>query len=307
MGGKKVDLRVSTVPSHLGERAVIRILDQDTSLFSLQSLGMGPKLLDRMHRIVQQPHGMFFCTGPTGSGKTTTLYAALLHINRGERNVITVEDPVEYHLPGIAQLPVNKRKGMTFADGMRSILRQDPDVIMVGEVRDHETAAMAVEAAQTGHLVLSTLHTNDSAGAVSRLLDLRVEPYLVGSTLTAVLAQRLVRRVCPDCSSMHEPTPEELRSIGLPEDAALGQVKRGSGCPTCMNTGYRGRIGIYELLVVDDTIRELVGKRADAGMIRRAAIKTGMTSLRRDGLRKVKAGITTIEEVRRVTQDTNLS
>jgi type II secretory ATPase GspE/PulE/Tfp pilus assembly ATPase PilB-like protein len=307
MGGRSVDLRVSTVPSHLGERAVIRILDQDSSLFTLKRLGMGPTLLDRMHRLVQQPHGMFFCTGPTGSGKTTTLYAALLHINRGERNVITVEDPVEYHLPGIAQLPVNKRKGMTFADGMRSILRQDPDVIMVGEVRDHDTAAMAAEAAQTGHLVLSTLHTNDSAGAISRLLDLRIEPYRIGSALTAVLAQRLVRRVCPDCRRRQEPTAGELRSLGLAPGGNLGEVVRGTGCPTCMNTGYRGRIGIYELLVVDDTIRELIGQRADAGRIRKAALKAGMVSLRRDGIRKIKAGITTIEEVRRVTQDISLS
>jgi general secretion pathway protein E len=250
---------------------------------------------------------MFFCTGPTGSGKTTTLYAALLHINRGERNVITVEDPVEYHLPGIAQLPVGKRKGMTFADGMRSILRQDPDVIMVGEVRDNETAAMAVEAAQTGHLVLSTLHTNDSAGAISRLLDLRIEPYRIGSTLTAVLAQRLVRRVCPDCREPYEPTAEELKSIGLPPQAGLGKVMRGEGCPTCMNTGYRGRLGIYELLVIDDSVRALIAKRADTASIRKAAVEAGMTSLRRDGLRKVKAGITTIEEVRRVTQDISLS
>jgi type II secretory ATPase GspE/PulE/Tfp pilus assembly ATPase PilB-like protein len=307
MEGKTVDLRVSTVPSHLGERAVIRILDQDSSLFTLKRLGMGPRLLEKMHRLVQQPHGMFFCTGPTGSGKTTTLYAALLHINRGERNVITVEDPVEYHLPGIAQLPVNKRKGMTFADGMRSILRQDPDVIMVGEVRDHETASMAAEAAQTGHLVLSTLHTNDSAGAISRLLDLRIEPYRIGSALTAVLAQRLVRRVCPDCREEYEPSRAELRSVGLPKGVSLGKVVRGEGCPTCMNTGYRGRIGIYELLVVDDTIRELIAKRSDAGTIRKAALKAGMVSLRRDGVRKVKAGITTIEEVRRVTQDIALS
>ncbi len=306
LDGKPVDLRVSTVPSQLGERAVIRILDQDTDLLSLKSLGMDPRLMKKMHRIVQQPHGMFFCTGPTGSGKTTTLYAALMEINRGERNVMTVEDPVEYHLQGIAQLPISKRKGMKFSDGMRSILRQDPDVIMVGEVRDRETAQIAVQAAQTGHLVLSTLHTNDSAGAVSRLLDLQVEPYLLASTRTAVLAQRLVRRVCSDCRVPYEPDAEEIALLGLAPGTDLGILYKGQGCSTCMNTGYFGRIGIYELLVIEDKIQQLISKSADAGNIRKAAINAGMTSLRRDGVRKVMAGITTIEEVRRVTQDIRL-
>ncbi len=305
INGKMVDLRVSTVPSKLGERAVIRILDQENELLNLKSLGMDDDMLAHMQSIVAQPHGMFFCTGPTGSGQTTTLYAALLHINRGERNVMTVEDPVEYHLPGIAQLPISKRKGMGFADGMRSILRQDPDVIMVGAIRDREPARVAVEAAQTGHLVLSTLHTNDSAGAVSRLLDLQVEPYLLASARTSVLAQRLVRRICPGCREKYFPSAEDIKSIGLSPDRMKKELYRGRGCSTCMNTGYRGRVGIYEILFVDDTIREMITKRNDAGSIRKAAEKLGMTSLRHDGIKKAMAGVTTIEEIRRVTQDIN--
>ncbi len=303
MLGKAADLRISTVPSEYGERAVVRLLDPETGLLGLDGLGLSPRLAQKMDEIISSPHGVFFCTGPTGSGKTTTLYAALMRANRQERNVITVEEPVEYHLPGITQLPVGRRKGMNFVSGLRSILRQDPDVIMVGEVRDSETAHMVIEAAQTGHLVLSTLHTNDSAGAVSRLLDLNVEPFLLASSLKAVVAQRLVRRVCARCCRPYTPALEELRELGI-DLASAPTVRRAVGCAYCMQTGYRSRIGLFELLVVDDQIRELIGQRADANTIHRQAIASGMIDLRADGARKVVDGITTIEEVRRVTADT---
>jgi len=293
--GRSIDLRISTVPSSGGERVVVRILDREVGLRGLKALGMRPELHECMERIVRSPHGMFFCTGPTGSGKTTTLYAALLDLDREGRNVITVEDPIEYHLPGITQLPVRSKKGMTFASGLRSILRQDPDVIMVGEVRDAETAKMAVQAAQTGHLVMSTVHTNDSAGAVSRLLDLEAEPSQLASSLMAVLAQRLVRRICPDCVRNYEPTRDELVRIGLPADGSIASLRMGAGCRKCMDTGYRGREGLYELLVVDREIRRLIVQRVDSSTINEHAVSAGMVSLREDGRRKVLAGLTTIE------------
>ncbi len=303
VGNKGVDLRISTVPSNYGERAVIRLLDPATSIYGLEGLGMGPDLLPKMDAIIESPHGVFFCTGPTGSGKTTTLYAALLRVNAGERNVLTVEDPVEYQLPGISQLPVGKKKGMTFASGLRSMLRQDPDVIMVGEVRDTETADMVIRAAQTGHLVLSTLHTNDSAGAVTRLLDLEIEPFLLASTLTGVLAQRLVRRVCPDCGEQYEPGQEEVERLGLAFKPGM-QFRRGRGCVRCLSTGYYGRIGLFELLMVDDAIRELIMEKSDAWAVRKAALSHGMISLREEGARKVAQGITSSAEVWRVIRGT---
>ncbi|MFO7857389.1 MAG: GspE/PulE family protein, partial [Ectothiorhodospiraceae bacterium] len=243
------------------------------------------------------------CTGPTGSGKTTTLYAALSRIDSSQRNVITLEDPIEYHLPGITQLPAREKRGMTFASGLRSILRQDPDVIMVGEVRDVETARMAVRAAQTGHLVLSTLHTNDSAGAIARLLDLEVEPFLLSSVLCAVLAQRLVRRVCDKCAEPHAPDPVELSRLGLAAREAPDHLRRGAGCGHCLETGYHGRTGLFELLVVDERVRDLIKERADASAIRRAADEAGLTTLRDDGVAKVLAGSTTADEVLRVTRE----
>ena len=301
VGNKGIDLRISTVPSSYGERVVVRLLDPTTSVYGLEGLGLGPKLMSQMDSIIQNPHGVFFCTGPTGSGKTTTLYAALLRIDSAERNVITVEDPVEYQLPGISQLPVGRKKGMSFVSGLRSILRQDPDVIMVGEVRDRETADMVIRAAQTGHLVLSTLHTNDSAGAVARLMDLGVEPFLLASSLTAVLAQRLVRRVCPHCAEDYTPTREEVEALDLEyQDGLL--FKRGKGCAQCLNTGYYGRIGLFEFLVVGDAVRELIMAQADAWTIRKCALERGMASLKADGATKVLAGVTTPTEVRRVTQ-----
>jgi general secretion pathway protein E len=300
--GRTIDLRISTVPSEYGERAVIRMLDPVTGLKGFELLGMDPHMIDKMQEVINSPHGVFFSTGPTGSGKTTTLYAALLRANRSERNVITVEDPIEYRLPGIAQLPVGRKKGMNFASGLRSILRQDPDVIMVGEVRDEETARMVVEAAQTGHLVLSTLHTNDSAGAVTRLLDLGIEPFLLASCLTAVLAQRLVRTICPECKQPYTPDVADLEELGIRLDGqAPPTLYRGRGCANCMDTGYRGRIGLFELLVVDDEIRKLVTRSVDANTIRVLALERGMVDLRTDGARKVMQGLTTVDEVKRMT------
>ncbi len=300
LGNKNVDLRISTVPSNYGERVVVRLLDRSSGVYGLEELGLGADHLRAMDQIVRRDHGVFFCTGPTGSGKTTTLYAALSRVDSRERNVITLEDPIEYHLAGITQLPVSEKKGMTFASGLRSILRQDPDVIMVGEVRDVETARMAVRASQTGHLVLSTVHTNDSAGAVARLLDLGVEPFLLSSSLTAVLAQRLVRRVCDACSQPYEPTPEELSALGLEGVSASGW-RRGAGCEQCLHTGFFGRIGLYEFLAVDDAVRGLILEQADAMAIRRAAVEAGLVTLQQDGARKVQAGVTTPDEVLRVT------
>ncbi len=300
LGNKNVDLRISTVPSNYGERVVARLLDRSTGVYGLEELGLSLEHLEMMDRIVDEPNGIFFCTGPTGSGKSTTLYAALLRVNSRERNVITLEDPIEYHLSGITQLPVTEKKGMTFASGLRSILRQDPDVIMVGEVRDVETARMAVRAAQTGHLVLSTLHTNDSAGAVARLLDLGVEPFLLSSTLTAVLAQRLVRRVCPECAEPCLASPEQLKQLGLEQDREV-ELRRSRGCDNCLQTGFYGRVGLFELLQVDEPVAALILEGADARAIRNSALERGLVTLRADGVRKVLQGVTTPEEVMRVT------
>jgi type II secretory ATPase GspE/PulE/Tfp pilus assembly ATPase PilB-like protein len=300
LSGRDVDLRISTVPSSYGERAVIRLLDREAGLLGLEGLGLNPRISDELQEIIQRPYGVFFCTGPTGSGKTTTLYAALQRVGSGERHVITVEDPVEYKLPGITQLPVGKRKGMNFASGLRSILRQDPDVIMVGEVRDEETAHMVIEAAQTGHLVLSTLHTKDAAGAVARLLDLQVEPFLLSSCLTAVLAQRLVRCICRYCTEPYKPDRSELQKLGV-AISGTPTFHRGTGCSHCMYTGYRGRTGIFELLTMNDAIRDLVTQRASANAIKKAMMGDGVMDLRMHGAQKVLQGITTTEEVLRVT------
>ncbi|MFO8007455.1 MAG: GspE/PulE family protein [Candidatus Brocadiia bacterium] len=299
VGERSIDLRISTVPSNYGERAVIRILDPDTGLYGLQELGLESKMVDSLKRIIKAPHGVFFCTGPTGSGKTTTLYAALLHsVGRAGRNVITVEDPVEYLLPGVTQLSAGKKKGMSFVSALRSILRQDPDVIMVGEVRDTETAHMVIEAAQTGHLVLSTLHTNSAAGAISRLLDLDVEPFLVASSLTAVLAQRLVRRVCSHCRERYMLEKDGLESLGIMLKKRR-PAYRAVGCERCMGTGYWGRTGVFELLQVNDAIRQLLRERADAVTIKKCAVAHGMMDLRMHAAKKVLQGQTTVEEVHR--------
>jgi general secretion pathway protein E len=302
VGNREIDIRVSTVPTSYGERCVLRLLDKSTGLFDLTELGMWEDDLKRFDSLLDRSHGVIFVTGPTGSGKSTTLYAALNRMNSIEKNIITIEDPIEYQLEGISQMQVATRKGMTFVTALRHVLRQDPDVIMVGEVRDQETARMAIQSSLTGHLVFSTLHTNDSAGAISRLLDLDVEPYLVSSSLISVLAQRLVRKTCPECRQKYEPAEHELRELGIGADRTSGQFYVGTGCSKCFNTGYKGRTGIYELMMVDEEIREMIHVRQTAGAIKEKAIEKGLQTLRMDGARKVVAGTTTIAEVLRVTQ-----
>ncbi|MBN2180443.1 MAG: type II secretion system ATPase GspE [Sedimentisphaerales bacterium] len=304
LGQREVDLRISTVPTSFGERSVMRLLDKSTGLFTLDELGLCEEDLNKFDSLLNRSHGVIFVTGPTGSGKSTTLYACLNRINSAEKNVITIEDPIEYQLEGISQIQVASKKGMTFATSLRHVLRQDPDVIMVGEVRDIETARMAIQSSLTGHLVFSTLHTNDSAGAVSRLLDLGVEPYLVSSSLIAIIAQRLVRKVCQDCKTPVEPSANELRELGLDESELDKDSKFffGAGCPKCFQTGYRGRTGIYEMMLITEGIQNLIYKRESAGTIKRLALDAGLRTLRMDGARKAMAGITTVSEVLRVTQ-----
>ncbi len=305
IAGRDVDIRVSVVPTAFGERIVMRLLDRSSTLMSLEDLGLAGQNQKTVQRLIRQSHGILLVTGPTGSGKTTTLYAALQKINSKDKNIITIEDPIEYQLDGVGQMQVNPKIELTFANGLRSILRQDPDVIMVGEIRDLETAEIAIHASLTGHLVFSTLHTNDSFGAVTRLVDMGIEPFLVSSSVLAVMAQRLVRRVCHRCRSTYEPAPEELREIGVEAGRVAGrQVYRtGGGCSDCKQTGYHGRVGIHELLIIDDDIRNLVMKNADAAAIRRTATSRGMPTLREDGAQKVLEGMTTVEEVLRVTQE----
>jgi len=308
LGQREVDLRISTVPTSYGERSVLRLLDKSTGLFGLDELGLWEGDLKKFDALLTRSHGIIFVTGPTGSGKSTTLYASLNRINSAEKNVMTIEDPIEYQLEGISQMQVASKKGVTFVNALRHVLRQDPDVIMIGEVRDIETARMAIQSSLTGHLVFSTLHTNDSAGAVSRLLDLGVEPYLASSSLIAIMAQRLVRKVCPDCRQVYEPTPHELRGLGLGELESSGSAEEGgrffvgAGCDKCFQTGYRGRTGVYELMLINEEIQDLIYRRESAGVIKKVALNAGLQTLRMDGARKVLAGITTIAEVLRVTQ-----
>jgi len=301
VGNREIDLRISTVPTSYGERCVLRLLDKSTGLFNLTELGMGEEDLKRFDSLLGRSHGVIFVTGPTGSGKSTTLYASLNRMDSIEKNIITIEDPIEYQLEGISQMQVASKKGMTFVTALRHVLRQDPDVIMIGEVRDQETAKMAIQSSLTGHLVFSTLHTNDSAGAISRLLDLGVEPYLVSSSLIAVLAQRLVRRICPECRQEYMPTEHELRELGIGDNSG-GKFFAGAGCSKCFDTGYKGRTGIYELMMIDEEIREMIHQHQTAGVIKQKAIEKGLQTLRMDGARKVIAGATTIAEVLRVTQ-----
>jgi general secretion pathway protein E len=305
LGQREVDLRVSTVPTSYGERAVLRILDKSTALYGLDELGLWKEDLERFDSLLTRTHGVIFVTGPTGSGKSTTLYACLQRINSAEKNIMTIEDPIEYQLEGISQMQVAAKKGMNFANTLRHVLRQDPDVIMVGEVRDVETARMAIQSSLTGHLVFSTLHTNDSAGAITRLLDFGVEPYLVSSSVIAVMAQRLVRRICSDCRQEYHPNDHELRELGLLNiDGPRLEHKFyvGAGCNKCFQTGYRGRTGVYELMMINEEIQGLIYKTETAGAIKRVALNAGLQTLRMDGARKVLAGITTIAEVLRVTQ-----
>ncbi len=303
IGSKQLDMRVSTLPGVHGESVVLRILDRSDTAVPLQALGMPELILHQYEEIIGQPNGMILITGPTGSGKTTTLYATLEKINNESKKIITVEDPVEYQLEGITQIQANAKIGLSFAAGLRSIVRQDPDILMVGEIRDHETAEIAIESALTGHLVFSTLHTNDAAGAVTRLQDMGVEGYLISSSLLAIQAQRLVRRVCTDCTIEVELTDDEARVLEISRDSCP-TVNRGSGCDRCGGTGYRGRVGLYELLVMSDAIRHHIAVDADANVIREQAIKEGMRTLRQDALNKLRSGLTTPEEVVRVTRAT---
>ena len=299
--GREIDLRVSTLPTLYGESVVLRILDRSSIVVTLGSLGFPEDTLAQFDRLIMKPYGMILVTGPTGSGKTTTLYGALDKINSPDKKLITIEDPVEYQLFGVNQIHVKPQIGLTFANGLRSIVRQDPDVIMVGEIRDAETAEIAIQAALTGHLVFSTLHTNDAAGAVSRLLEMGVEDYLLASSLLGVLAQRLVRKVCEKCRRSAEITPTVQRELG--GDGTPVQVYEGTGCEDCAQTGYRGRSGIFELLLVNEVIRPLILKRSSADMIKDAAVQQGMRTLREDGWHKVRTGVTTVAEVVRVTQE----
>ena len=304
LGQREVDLRISTVPTSFGERAVLRLLDKSSGLLKLEELGLQEEDLATLDTLLDRSHGVIFVTGPTGSGKSTSLYAYLHRLNSSEKNVITIEDPIEYQLEGISQIQVASKKGMTFATALRHVLRQDPDVIMIGEVRDVETARMAIQSSLTGHLVFSTLHTNDAAGAVTRLLDLGVEPYLVSSSLIAVVAQRLVRKVCEDCRTETEANMRDLRALGL-DAAQIGKNAKfytGKGCERCFHTGYRGRTGIYEVMLIADKIQDLIYKRESGGRIKKHALEAGMKTLRMDGARKVLQGITTVAEVLRVTQ-----
>jgi general secretion pathway protein E len=299
--GREIDLRVSSLPTLYGESVVMRILDRSSIRIDLSTLGMPTDVLTTFTHMIEQPHGLLLVTGPTGSGKTTSLYGALDKINSPELKIITIEDPVEYQLRGVNQIHVRSQIGLTFASGLRSIVRQDPDVIMVGEIRDAETAEIAIQAALTGHLVFSTLHTNDAAGAVSRLLDMGVEDYLLASSLLGVMAQRLVRNLCNRCKRPVAAGPEMLRDLGV--GGKTPTIFEQVGCRECAGTGYRGRSGIYELLEVDDQIRKLIIARTPADQIKLAAVNRGMRTLRDDGWRKVAEGVTTTAEVLRVTQD----
>ncbi len=302
LADREVDLRVSTVPSLHGESVVLRILDRGTRVRELDELGMSEGVLERFERVIRRPHGLVLVTGPTGSGKTTTLYAALRLINSPDVKILTVEDPVEYQLEGVTQIPVNRKAGLGFANVLRSILRHDPDIIMIGEMRDAETAEIAIQSALTGHLVFSTLHTNDAPGGLTRLVDMGVEPYLASATVEAILAQRLVRRVCEECAQPYEPSPEEIAQLEASGEDGKG-YSRGAGCEACSDTGYRGRSGIYELMPLSDGIRELVTRQARIEEIRALALREGMVTLRRDGWEKARTGHTTVEEVLRVTAD----
>ena len=309
VGNRQIDLRVSTVPTVHGESVVLRILDKQSISFGLEQLGLLEDNLDQFYRMIQKPHGIILATGPTGSGKTTTLYACLKEINTTEVKIITIEDPVEYELEGINQIQVNPEINVTFAAGLRHILRQDPDKVLVGEIRDHETAEMGIHTSLTGHLVFSSLHTNDAAGAVTRLVDMGVEPYLVASTLEGIIAQRLARRVCPHCYEMYMPEPERVQDLLGSQAGVITSdllIPRAVGCKECRGRGYKGRIGLFEVILMSEELREMTIQRASASQLKRAAMRLGMKTLREDGWRKVVAGYTTIDEVVRLTQEDEL-
>ncbi len=309
MAGKKIDIRVSIIPTVHGEQAVLRLLNQSQGIIALKDLGMPPKMAEKMESLVHQPHGIVLVTGPTGSGKTTTLYSALNRINAERKNIVTIEDPVEYRIAKYGQMQVNEKTGVTFSKGLRAMLRQDPDVIMIGEMRDSETAQIAIQSSLTGHLVLSTLHTNDAASTIIRMIDMGIEPYLVSSTVSAVLAQRLVRRICPNCKESYPVSWEEVVELELDQetdqDSFAGVLWKGNGCAQCLNTGYQGRVGIFELLMMDDKIRKSINKIADATVIRKIASEQGMKGIKSDCANKVISGVTTVEEMLRMTVSEN--
>ncbi len=300
-GDVTVDIRVSTLPVIQGETVVMRILDRTQVIMTLEGLNFTADMLDRYRKLITRPYGMVLVTGPTGSGKTTTLYASINTIDRKANNLVTIEDPVEYQMMGVNQVQVNPKAGVTFASGLRSILRQDPDIIMVGEIRDRETAEIAIHAALTGHLVFATLHTNDAAGAATRLMDMGIEPFLIASSTIGILAQRLARQICEHCKKPYQASPELLKSLGIASEPVT--FYRGEGCPACKNSGYKGRIGIYELLEMNDDIRGLIVAKATSSAIKASAAQKGSKTLRQEGLIRAASGITSVEEVLRVTQE----
>ncbi len=298
--GLPIDMRISILPTVYGEKIVIRLLDRSSLVVNKEELGFTPFNLEQLNRIMKVPEGIILVTGPTGSGKTTTLYSILKELNRENKNIITVEDPVEYRLEGVNQVQVNNKAGLTFANGLRAILRQDPDIVMVGEIRDAETAEIAVRAAITGHIVLSTIHTNDSVSTISRLVDMGIEHYLVSSATVGIIAQRLVKKVCVKCKNHHQASPEELRMLNLPENDVI-EIAKGTGCNTCGNTGYLGRTAIHEVLVIDGEIRNMIAQKMDIDAIKQRAIQKGLTTLNETCRILVKQGITTVDEMLRMT------
>ena len=303
IGNQEIDVRISTIPTSFGERVVLRLLAKSASLISLSDLGIASDKLNLLANLVKSPNGIILVTGPTGSGKTTTLYAILSSINIPDINIITIEDPIEYKIKGISQIQVNPKINLTFAGGLRSIVRQDPDVILVGEIRDQETAEIAVQSALTGHLVFSTLHTNDSASAITRLVDIGVEPFLISSSVLAVVAQRLIRVLCRNCKQPYTPDNSTLESIGItPDQFQETTIYRADGCENCFHTGYKGRTGIFEIMLMDSSLKSLILTTYDSSQIKDAALNLNMVTLRQDGIQKVLSGISTIEEVIRVTQ-----
>jgi len=306
IAGKKIDIRISTAPTIQGEKIVMRLLYQDEKLMQLNQLGLAKYILKPYKRMVDNSGGIILVTGPTGSGKTTTLYASLAEIDHEARNVITIEDPVEYKLSGYSQIEVKPKLGLSFANALRSVLRQDPDVIMVGEMRDTETAQIAIQSALTGHLVFSTVHTNSAPATITRLIDMGIEPFLVSSTIIGVLAQRLVRRICPDCKESYNPHPEQLRELGIKEESfhKIGKsFYKGIGCENCRNTGYRGRLGIHELLEMTEGVKNVILEKSDADAIKKQGLKEKMVTLRRDGVNKIMHGLTTAEEILSISSD----
>jgi len=303
MGRREIDFRVSTVPVAGGERIVLRILDKGNVILGLDKIGLQPDIFTEFKRLIAVPEGIILVTGPTGSGKTTTLYSAICEMYNEETNIMTIEDPVEYNLKGIAQIGVQPKIKLSFATGLRHILRQDPDIIMIGEIRDRETAEIAIQASLTGHLVLSTLHTNDAPSAITRLVDMGIEPYLLSSTVIGILAQRLVRRICPDCKKTYTPTDRELQNLGLDRSTLIdGKIFHGEGCSSCFNSGYKGRHAIYELMVVNNELKKQIVKSPDSIELRRIALNSGMESLLTHGSELVRTGVTTVAEVLRVSR-----